>query len=220
MSYSGPVGTIYSYSMCCPGELAENQLIGQSLHEDIYVLDQICTPLLSKPVIKKPQMLTFVNAVADKVNPKEEFPAVFKGPGKLLTERRIQLQPGAKAFALSSPRCIPISLYEKTKLELQRMQKLGVVSPVDEPTKWCAPMVVVPKSSGDVRICIDFTELNHHVLREWHSIPSVENTLGLLHGAKVFSKLDADSGFWQIPLCEESRKLTTFISPFGRFYFN
>ncbi|KAL1444970.1 hypothetical protein MTO96_029401 [Rhipicephalus appendiculatus] len=106
--------------------------------QDIYVLDQICTPLLGKPAIKKLQMLTLVNAVADKVNPKEEFPAVFQGLGKLLKEHKIQLQPGAKPFALSSPRRIPIPLYEKTKLELQRMQKLGVISPVDEPTEWCA----------------------------------------------------------------------------------
>ncbi|XP_049275480.1 uncharacterized protein K02A2.6-like [Rhipicephalus sanguineus] len=202
--------------------VAQLQLVyrNHATTQEIYVLDQICTPLLGKPAIKKLQMLTFVNAVADKVNPKEEFPAVFQGLGKLLKEHRIQLQPGAKPFALSSPRRIPIPLYEKTKLELQRMQKLGVISPVDEPTEWCAPMVVVPKPSGDVRICVDFTELNRYVLREWHPIPSVEHTLGLLHGAKVFSKLDANSGFWQIPLCEESRKLTTFISPFGRFYFN
>ncbi|XP_037505854.1 uncharacterized protein K02A2.6-like [Rhipicephalus sanguineus] len=202
--------------------VAQLQLIyrNHATTQDIYVLDQICTQLLGKPAIKKLQMLTFVNAVADKVNPKEEFRAVFQGLGKLLKEHRIQLQPGAKAFALSSPRRIPIPLYEKTKLELQRMQTLGVISPVDEPTEWCAPMVVVPKPSGDVRICVDFTELNRHVLREWHPIPSVEHTLGLLHGAKVFSKLDANSGFWQIPLCEESRQLTSFISPFGRFYFN
>ena len=39
-------------------------------------------------------------------------------------------------------------------------------------------------------------------------------------GASIFSKLDANSGFWQIPLTEESRLLTTFITPYGRFCFN
>ncbi|KAL1426235.1 hypothetical protein MTO96_018360 [Rhipicephalus appendiculatus] len=117
--------------------------------QDIYVLDQICTPLLGKPAIKKLQMLTFVNAVANKVNPKEEFPTVFQGFGKLLKEHKIQLQLGAKPFTLSFPRRIPIPLYEKTKLGLQRMQKLRVISPVDELIEWCAPMVVVPKPSGD-----------------------------------------------------------------------
>ncbi|KAL1477271.1 hypothetical protein MTO96_035868 [Rhipicephalus appendiculatus] len=112
-------------------------------------------------------------AVADKVNPKEELPAVFQGLSKVLKEHRIQLQLGVHSFALSSPRRIRISLYEKTKPELQSMQNLGVISPVDEPTEWCAPMVVVPKPSGDVRICVDFTELNRHVPRERHPLPSV-----------------------------------------------
>ena len=51
-------------------------------------------------------------------------------------------------------------------------------------------------------------------------MPSVDQTLAKLHGAKVFTKLDANSGFYQIPLSEESRLLTTFITPFGRYCFN
>ena len=41
-----------------------------------------------------------------------------------------------------------------------------------------------------------------------------------LTGATIFTKLDANSGFWQIPLSPESRPLTTFITPFGRYHFN
>ncbi len=48
----------------------------------------------------------------------------------------------------------------------------------------------------------------------------MDETLALLAGATYFSKLDANSGFWQIPLSEESRPLTTFITPFGRYQFN
>ena len=81
-------------------------------------------------------------------------------------------------------------------------------------------MVVVPKKSGAVRICVDLKPLNEGVLREPHPIPKVDDTLGLLAGATRFSKLDANSGFWQIPLSEQSRPLTTFITPFGRYQFN
>lgn len=100
------------------------------------------------------------------------------------------------------------------------MQALGVISPLTEPTTWCAPMVIVLKPSGAVRICVDFTELNRYVQREWHPIPAIEYTIGMLRGANTFSKLDANSGFWQIPLSEGSKEFTTFITPFGRFYFN
>ena len=51
-------------------------------------------------------------------------------------------------------------------------------------------------------------------------IAKVEETLGQLNGATIFSKLDANSGFWQIQLARKSKLLTTFITPFGRYYFN
>jgi len=51
-------------------------------------------------------------------------------------------------------------------------------------------------------------------------LPSVEQTLAQLGGAIVFSKLDANSGFWQVELTKTSSLLTTFITPFGRYRFN
>ena len=100
------------------------------------------------------------------------------------------------------------------------MEEMGVISKVDQPTEWCAGMVVVPKSNGSIRICIDLKPLNECVCREVHPLPRVDETLAQLTGAKVFSKLDANSGFWQIPLSPRSRLLTTFITPFGCFCFN
>ena len=76
-------------------------------------------------------------------------------------------------------------------------------------------MVVVPKREGSVRICVDLKPLNQSILREVHPIPKVDDTLAQLAGATVFSKIDANSGFWQIPLAKESRLLTTFITPYG-----
>ena len=100
------------------------------------------------------------------------------------------------------------------------MERLGVITKINEPTDWCAGMVVVPKQNGKVRICVDLTKLNESVCRERHILPSVEQTLAQIGGAKHFSKLDSNSGYWQIPLDPESCKLTTFITPFGRFCFN
>ena len=77
-----------------------------------------------------------------------------------------------------------------------------------------------PKKSGAVTICVDLKPLNESVLRAVHPIPTVDETLAHLSGATIFSKLDANSGFWQIPLAKESRLLTTFITPMGRYYFN
>ena len=57
------------------------------------------------------------------------------------------------------------------------------------------------------------------VLRATHPLPKVDTILALLSGAQVFS-IDANCGFWQVPLSEELRLLTTFITPFGRYSFN
>ena len=75
------------------------------------------------------------------------------------------------------------------------MEKAGVISKVSQPTPWCAGMVVVPKKNGKVCICVDLKPLNHSVLREVHPLPKVDKTLARLSGAKIFSKLDANSGF-------------------------
>ena len=106
------------------------------------------------------------------------------------------------------------------KEELDCMEKAGVISKVTEPTPWCAGMVVVPKQDGAVRVCVDLKGLNETVLVETHLIPGVDDTLAQLTGATSFSKVDANSGFWQIPLSEDSRLLTTFITPHRRYCFN
>ena len=146
---------------------------------------------------------------------------LFTGLGDLVdSEYEIKLKPDSQPFALHTPRRIPIPLFSKVKMELDRMQELGVISPVYRPTDWCAGIVMVPKSNGKVRICVDLPKLNENVCRERYVLPSVEQSLAQLGGAQVFSKLDANSGFWQIKLAESSTALTTFITPFGRFCFN
>ena len=86
----------------------------------------------------------------------------------------ITLKEDAKPFATSVPRKVPLPLYRKTKDELDRMLETVVISPVDQPTDWCAPMVVTPKSNGKVRVYVDLSELNEFVKRENHPLPAVD----------------------------------------------
>jgi len=92
-------------------------------------------------------------------------------------EYKIKLNPNAKPFALSAPRNIPLPLRAKVHAELQRMQSLGVISPVETPTP---VMVAVPKDGGAVRICVDLKPLNESALREVHPMPKVDTTLAQL----------------------------------------
>eukprot|EP00731_Ephydatia_muelleri_P031104 Em0022g618a len=77
----------------------------------------------------------------------------------------------------------------------------------------------VPKKDNTVHICVDLKPLNENVQRENFPLPKVDETLPQLAEATAFSKIDANSGFWQIPLAKESHLLPTFITPFGRYCF-
>ena len=93
------------------------------------------------------------------------------------------------------------------------MEGEGVISKVNVRTLWCAGIVAVPKKSGAVHICVDLKRLNQSVMQEVYPLPKVDKTLAQLSGATVFSCLDANSSFWQIPLSTDSQLLTKFIKP-------
>ena len=192
---------------------------GKSCKQPIYVIKDLKNNLLGLLAIAALHLLTKVDSIQPG-NVQQSFPKLFQGLGTLKGDYQIQLKADAKPYALYTARNVPIPLRGKVKQELERMEKIGVISKVDRPTLWCAGMVVVPKKSGDVRICVDLKPLNESVLRETHPLPGVDETLAQLTGATVMSKLDANSGFWQIPLAKDSHELTTFITPFGRYCFN
>ena len=100
------------------------------------------------------------------------------------------------------------------------MIELGVIEEACDPTEWCSPMVIAKKGNGKIRISTDLTKLNASVKREIHPMETVEvrGSLSKIKG-NIFSKLDANSGFWQIPLEKKCWALTTFLTPWGRYYY-
>ncbi|XP_056000463.1 uncharacterized protein K02A2.6-like [Ostrea edulis] len=123
------------------------------------------------------------------------------------------------AAGYTSPRKIPLALKDKVKDELDRMEREGVIVKQREPTKWVNSMVTVTKPNGKIRICVDPRDLNRAILREHFPLKTVEEVAAMMPGAKVYSKLDATSGFWQTKIDEESSKLCTFNSSFERYRF-
>ena len=124
----------------------------------------------------------------------------------------IQRKDNAVPYAVNTPRRIALLLRTKVKDKLVELERQGVISKVDQPTDWCAPVVAVPKSNGDIRVCIDLTKLNDQVKQETLVLPSIDNVVSQLSNAKLFSKLDANSGFYQIEITPELALLKTFIT--------
>jgi hypothetical protein len=98
------------------------------------------------------------------------------------------------------------------------MEDVGVIVKQTEPTDWVNSMVTVIKPEK-IRVCIDPRDLNRAIKREHYPMKTIEEVVAGMPEAKVFSVLDATSGYWQMNLNEESSKLCTFNTPFGRYRF-
>ncbi|XP_076044716.1 uncharacterized protein LOC143027329 [Oratosquilla oratoria] len=143
----------------------------------------------------------------------------FKPLGKMVgPPMRIHLKADAVPFAIHTPRPIPFAFRDQVKEELDSMVQQGIITPVgDEPSEWCHPMVLVAKNKG-VRITVDLTKLNSQVTRPTHPSPTPFAAVrSVTPSARFFTTADALHGYWQMDLAEEDQRLTTFITPYGRY---
>ena len=129
---------------------------------------------------------------------------------------KLQVNPNIMPIIINDRR-FPISGRSKLKDELDRMTKMGVIQPIDEPTAWLSHCVVSTKKDGNLRVCINPKELNKALLREHYILPVLDDVLYELGQSTVFSKADLASGYWHVKLDEESSKLTAFQTCFGRY---
>ena len=142
-------------------------------------------------------------------------PAVFDGLGKMTDYQvHVHINPEVKPVA-QPPRRIPFHLRKKVDEKLQELLDKDIIEPVSGPTTWASPLVVVPKTNGDIRVCVDMRRANEAVTRERHPIPTLEETLEALNGTSIFSKLDLRWGYHQVELDNESRDITTFATHKG-----
>ena len=146
----------------------------------------------------------------------QRFPDMFDGEGTF--ERKLHLEVDETITPVKQPlRKVPIAIKPTLKVELARLEKLGIIKPVDEPTDWVSSLVLVKKPNGKLRICIDPKPLNKALKRSHYPLPVIDDILPELSQAKVFSVGDVKNGFWNVELHNESSYLTTFGTPFGRF---
>ena len=116
----------------------------------------------------------------------------------------IEIDPTAQPV-IHPPRKVPVTLREPLRLELERMVDENILAPVSEATDWVSNMVTVVKPNK-LRICIDPKDLNRAIKQPHYPLPTVEEVATSLSKAKVFSVLDAKSGFWQMPLDDASSR--------------
>lgn len=94
---------------------------------------------------------------------------------------------------------------------------VGIVRP--NYSEYSSPIVVVAKKDGTKRICVDYRALNKKVVRDEYPLPLIDDQIEKLYNAKVFTKLDLRNGFFHVPVDQDSRKYTTFVTESGTFEF-
>ena len=157
---------------------------------------------------------------------------VFQGLGKFPGEPyKLRLKPDAVP-AKHRPRKVPVHLQDAFHEEVERLVKIDVLEKVTEPTEWVNSFVIVEKvidSSNahspnhsikkSICLCIDPKDLNEALEREPYYSSTIDELISMFAGAKVFTIVDMDKGYWQVVLHPESRKLTCMAFDIGRYQF-
>ena len=105
------------------------------------------------------------------------------------------------------------------KKELSRMIDIDVIEKVDQPTDWVNSVVYVTKPSGELRICLDPKYLNTCVRIPHHYTQVLEDILPQLQGVECIHNTGCTIGIWNVKSDDESKLLTTFNTPYGRYCF-
>ena len=166
--------------------------------------------------LQVPRLGPQFNAVSTQ-NIVDKYKACFEGVGKM-TDYQVKIHVNSEVNPVAQhTRRVPFSLREKVERKLQELEHMDIIEKVQGPTLWVSPIVVVPKPSGEICLCVNMRKANDAIIRERHPIPTVDEVLQDTSQNKVFSKLDLKWGYHQLELSEESRGITTFTTHAGLY---
>ena len=194
---------------------------------EFYVVDNSGPAIIGLPTLVDLGLVTLncsietVNTpctIKDEGHLRELYPSRFEGIGNFKGEHHIVIDKEVPPVVHPARRC-PISIKDEIKKEIDQMVELDVITPVQEPTDWVSSLVYTQKPNGRWRICLDPRDLNKAIKRSHMPTQTLDEVRHKFNGATIFSTLDAKHGYWSVKLDQESSKLTTFNSPFGRYRF-
>ena len=106
----------------------------------------------------------------------------------------------------------PRGFEDEEKKCLEEQLEAGVVRPSS--SAWASATVLVRKADGSVRWCVDYRKVNDRSVKDAYPLPKISMCLDSLGGARYFSTLDLQSGYWQIGMAEADIPKTAFITKY------
>ena len=103
---------------------------------------------------------------------------------------------------------LPPGKKEKVHREVEYMLKIGAIEPGSG--EWSSPVVLIPKSDGTSRLCIDYRKVNAVIKTNAYPIPRIEDCIDRIGQANFVTKLDLLKGYWQVPLSERAQDVSAF----------
>ncbi|XP_020604912.1 uncharacterized protein LOC110043752 [Orbicella faveolata] len=145
-----------------------------------------------------------VTPIKDKDELVKRYPDCFDGVGRFQGQYHITVVPSVPPV-VHTQRRMPLSLRDYIKEELDDMESRGIITKIKEGklTAWVNSLVYSRKPNGKLRLCLDPKDRNKTISREHHMIPTLEEILLKLSGAKYFSIVDAKCGYWNVVLDQE-----------------
>ena len=143
------------------------------------------------------------------------MPAGFMPPSRAC-DLKIELEPDHQPPYASTYRMSPAEL-DELRRQLTDLSDRGFIQPSQSP--YGSPILFVRKKDGTLRFCIDYRALNKLTVKNRYALPRTEELFDRLQGAKVFSKIDLESGYWQVRIAEGDIPKTAFRTRYGHFEF-
>ncbi len=115
------------------------------------------------------------------------------------------------------PYRLPLTKRVIAEDEIQKMLTNGIIRPSN--SEWASPITLVPKQDGTTRFCVDYRAVNDVTIKDRYPLPLIQDIFDTLNGSVIYSSIDLQSGYWQLPVHPDSVKKAAFVCHLGQYEF-